>query len=220
MGHHGEFDAWNHGLTHVLDTQHILPDGSVSNAVRIGESSATIDTSAPGTHLLALSSQWSESTLAPKKFLAYLNEEGLAHIATLRQQAGQENESGVERYSRRAKTIIQRGTSLNNSVTEALGLDLELVPATNPHSLAANEPLNVTLLFRGKPLEGAKVELESLSIDGLSATTYRTDKNGHATLAHAKRGAWKIHTIWSVPDSSRVNQFETLFASLTFTYEP
>lgn len=60
--------------------------------------------------------------------------------------------------------------------TKPLGMKFEIVPKKNPFSLKKGENLYITVLYEGKPLEGAKIE----TWDHKELT--KTDKNGMASV--------------------------------------
>jgi uncharacterized GH25 family protein len=77
----------------------------------------------------------------------------------------------------------------------------------------------VRVLFHGKPLAGALVDLESLSVGILPIVTKITDDRGRAQFSLPKTGAWKLNVIWTTPRADNDGaEFDTIFASLTFGY--
>lgn len=171
-----------------------------------------------GSHVVTLESAPAESDLPAGEFNDYAQHEGLAAVRDWRAANGQDRANGRELYARRAKAIIQTGTRLSD-VGTPVGLSLEIVPLRHPLALKPGAALPVTLRFRGKPLAGARIHIESLSgVTGGNAGTI-TDSEGAAAFTFPHEGAWKIAAVWSVPIADNLRaDFDTLFASLTFGY--
>lgn len=178
---------------------------------------ATFRLRGAGTHVITLESAPVESDLPPAEFNDYVAHEGLTAVQDWRASNAQSGARGRETYARRAKALVQIG-GRPSDVSRPLGLSLEIVPERNPLFLRPNEALPVLIYFRGRPLAGARVECESL--DRLApSTTATSDAHGRANCAIARKGRWKVATVWSVPVTANPRaDFDTLFSSLTFGY--
>lgn len=71
-----------------------------------------------------------------------------------------------------------------------LGHMLELIPQRNPASLKPGEPLEVLVLFQGKPLAGAGIEVSNLvdKIEEEKIARYTTDASGLASVKLRNKG--------------------------------
>src|SRR5262245_59428496 len=98
----------------------------------------------PGGLVIAYRSERYPVVLDPAKFAAYLDLEGLPQVAP-----------GREVFSRCAKSLLAVGSTGDRALTQPVGLTLELVPETDPYTLAPGAKLSVRLLYEGKPLAGA-----------------------------------------------------------------
>jgi hypothetical protein len=124
---------------------------------------------APGTHLLALTSQLAFIELPPEAFTTYLREEGLGYALRQRQEAGEAStKPGREAYRRCAKALVlaSQGPAArlppalgDTAFRRVLGLPLELVPEQNPYRLRAGAGLTVRVLSLGQPVPGALVQV-------------------------------------------------------------
>jgi hypothetical protein len=124
---------------------------------------------APGTHLLALTSQLAFIELPAEPFTAYLREEGLGYALRQRQEAGEAStKPGREAYRRCAKALVlaSQGPAArlppalgDTAFGRVLGLPLELVPEQNPYRLRAGAGLTVRVLSLGLPVPGALVQV-------------------------------------------------------------
>ena len=176
----------------------------------------------PGLHVLAMQSTYALSDLPALRFDDYAKAEGLALVIATRNRSGATKPNGRERYSRRAKALIQVGdqTAANQQLaTHAVGLKLEIVPERNPYALDATRMLPLRVMYKGRRLPGATVKLTSLEFDAKPLATAVTDRTGHASLRVPPVGTWLVNVIWSEPvrGDPKVD-FDTTFSSLTFGY--
>jgi uncharacterized GH25 family protein len=176
----------------------------------------------PGLHVIGLQTNYAFSELPAARFNDYAREEGLALVLAARQRAGKSNVAGRERYSRRAKALIQVGrqTPTNQALaTRPIGLKLEIVPERNPYALDASRSLPVHVLYKGRRLPNATVKLTSLEKDERPVATAITDKAGRARFQVPERGSWLLNVVWAEPvQGDRRADFDTTFSSLTFGY--
>ncbi|MEO7365530.1 MAG: DUF4198 domain-containing protein [Sphingomicrobium sp.] len=178
----------------------------------------------PGLHVIGMQSSFALSDLPAVRFNDYAKAEGLAVVLAARQRAGTVNANGRERYSRRAKALIQVGpqnAAANAMATRPLGLKLEIVPERSPYALGPSRMLPVRVRYNGRPLRGATVKLTSLEFDAKPIAIRATDQQGRATFNVPAVGDWLVNVIWSVPVTGDPNaDFDTTFSSLTFGYDP
>lgn len=101
---------------------------------------------------------------------------------------------------------------------QALGLPMEIVPATDPRFLKAGDTLNVQVLYQGKPLKN--IDLMPDAINQLGKTI-KTDNNGNATVTVANNGVnmLAVETAFARQDKSLADS-DAYFSSLNFTLEP
>ena len=225
VGHGQEVSDWKLGWDRIVSFTHYGPDryGDAGSTIvpRTEEAAgaANLTFTEPGTHMLAFTSRDSWIELEHEIFNGHVKKEGLTEVAAKREADGTTETPGTELYSRRAKTLIQVGDAYSDQITQPIGQLLEIVPGANPYALGADASLPVTVYYRGVPLEGATIDLESLSIADMPMQTMTTDADGRAAFEFGKAGAWKLNVIWSVPieDNDRAD-FDTIFTSLSFGY--
>jgi uncharacterized GH25 family protein len=122
---------------------------------------------------------------------------------------------GDESYSRHSKALVQVGTSVSEGATQPLGMTLEIVPDVNPYSAAGALPIHV--LFEGKPVTGALVELTNLENDATPIAAHLTDERGRASFAVPAGGKWLLNVVWKkLRADGEETQFESYFSSLSF----
>ncbi|MEO1595079.1 MAG: DUF4198 domain-containing protein [Pseudomonadota bacterium] len=218
VGHDGDYDPWPHGLTKLTRLDWVSPDGSMRDLVASArKADVSVRPESPGSHMLLLESSPSRSELEAERFDAYVAKEGLAAIAEHRRTVGASG-PGRERYSRRAKALVQVGDRIDAEIVSAdYGMTLELVPLAHPMTLAPGARLPVEVRYRGKPLPGALVTLESLSQPAVSKSAAVSDADGRVAFVVAPVADWKLNVVWGVP-ANVGGHYETLFSSLTFGY--
>lgn len=170
-----------------------------------------------GTHIIAFTSAHAANDLDSAAFNDYVEHEGLVLIREHRRLKGRTGEHGRELYSRRAKALVQVGDVITDTVSQPIGQTLEIVPPINPYLLKANEPLRARIWFHGRPLAGASVVLESLGPQATHGTPIVSDQDGMVTFHPPGAGAWKINVVWSYPITDPRAEYETIFASLSFS---
>ncbi len=195
----------------------------------------------PGLHLLVYDSNHARLTLEGDRFERHLAEQGLERVSKLRRARGQSQAAATEMYSRCAKALLRVAAAGEAAPTGAaggaasaggsgsagvgpvpggghdlrLGLPLELVPETDPYTLAGGGRLPLLLLYEGKPLAGAWVEARSNARP--ERVSGRTDAAGRVTLELPGPGFWLVKAVHMVdaPAGSGAD-WESWWASLTF----
>jgi uncharacterized GH25 family protein len=153
--------------------------------------------------------------LAAAKFEAYLREEGLDHVAKLREERKETEKPGREVYSRCAKALIRAGDAALG-FDRVAGLRCEIVPETNPFAAAPGDALTFRVVFDGKPLEGGLVVARS-NADPKHTVSARTDAAGRVKLTLDREGAWMVKCTHMVPAPAETGMdWESLWASVTF----
>lgn len=176
-----------------------------------------------GTHLIALDRNASTITLVARRFNAYLREEGLGSVITLRRRTGQMNRPGRERYSRFLKTIVQVGTRRDDSYGHVLGQRLEIVPQSNPSAANIGDRLAVRVLIEGRPLGGAQVTAYNRAASGnIERQTVTTSADGVATFTLNRSGQWLIRLVHMrrCAENCRGVDWESFWAALSFGMRP
>ena len=181
---------------------------------------ANVVLSEEGTHILGFESYHSFSSLAADKFNDYAKKEGLALVLEQRNRLKQNQDDGREIYSRKAKSLLQVGDTYTDNITKPIGHMLEIVPMQNPYTLKGEATLPIKVLFRGKPLENALVDIARLSVASPEKQEMRTNAKGEATFTIDTQGSWIVNVIWAVPNTDQSTaEFESYFSSLTFGYD-
>ncbi len=171
-----------------------------------------------GTHLFVFLSNPSSITLAADKFNAYLKEDGLDNIYTLRKSRNEMNKPASEQYQRYAKTLVQVGKTMDTACTRSTGITLDLIPQSNPYMLKKGEKLPVQILFQQQPLVNQLVVAWCRNAQGVFSgkKNYHTDKNGKVNIQLLTKGIWMISTVRMVPSADTFCDYRSHWGSLTF----
>lgn len=222
---HGKFrDRWNNNDRIVMlnDIQRGVRRDLRPELRSGGSADLTTSFATQGLHVLAMQSNYAMSDLPAIRFNDYARVEGLAVILATRRRTGALNTPGRERYSRRAKSLVQVGRPLpadHALATRPIGLKLEIVPERNPYALDGTRMLPVHVLYNGRRLPGATVKLTDLGADERPLAVAVTDKAGRARFRVPATGAWLLNVVWAEPvrGDPKVD-YDTIFSSLTFGY--
>lgn len=225
IGHSDEVERWNLTWERLHSFKSYGPDGVIDHQLAVTPGSsrdaggAVIALQREGTHVVAMESYHSISDLAAEPFNAYALKEGLTAAILRREAAGTTAANGREMYSRRAKTLVQVGDVPSDNVLRPVGHTLEVIPDHNPYAAMSETRFPVRVLFQGRPLAGALVDLTALGTGTEPTQGQRTDAKGRVTFDIPRQGAWKINVIWArVVEGRPEADFDTVFASLTFAY--
>ncbi|MEO6248154.1 MAG: DUF4198 domain-containing protein [Sphingomicrobium sp.] len=225
---HGQFrQRWGNDISRIPLIVDFSASGRVDQraAVRAGGDEDFVTTlTGPGIHVIAMQTTSALSNLPALRFNDYAKAEGLAAVIATRNQLGQNSLPGRERYSRRAKALVQVGAQTKSNsafATRPLGMKLEIVPLLNPYILGASRRLPVAVLYKNRPLANATVMLTNLAFDARPLQTVVTDARGRGTFTVPPVGDWLLNVLWSEPiNGDSQADFDTTFSSLTFGYNP
>ncbi|WP_414828529.1 DUF4198 domain-containing protein [Alteromonas sp. H39] len=226
VGHHHDSENWDLQPFRIVSLYHHTNDKKQDVSSQIISRTALtpglvkLNVSSEGTHLVSFESTESISRLSAEKFNAYAKEEGLTAIIANRNALNNADKEGVERYSRRAKAIIQVGDTTTDNALMPVGHSLEIVPVDHPYEALENGKLRVKVLYMGNALSGASLDLTRLESETHNPQATKTDENGIAEFNLTQSGKWMVNTIWGTPaDDKTGDEFVTYFSSLTLGYE-
>lgn len=195
------------GRSDLTETMRAAPAADLAPAVDLDA----------GASMIAFATTAVPISLETEKFLSYAEEEGLTNAIRFAEENDQDAYS--ERYSRRAKLFVARGENARTpeSALSPVGLTLEITPLEDPFARWADAPTPFRVTYKGEPLSGASVSLESLQTPGGKQRKI-SDEDGVVGFRFPKAGAWKINVVWTEPSGAVEEDFETIFSSLTIFY--
>lgn len=172
----------------------------------------------PGWLAIAYEGNAARLELDAERFERYLQEEGLDAVLRHRAANGAAGRPGRELYSRSAKALLRAGSTTDAAAAlpPILGLPLELVPESDPHVVAADQPFVVRLLYRGRGLSDVRVVAMPASDPG-AAQSARTNAEGRASFHLDRPGAWLVKAVHMEPAAVGLDaDWSSWWASLTF----
>lgn len=117
-------------------------------------------------------------------------------------------------YTKHAKTYVRVGRALgDDSWRQPVGVELELVPESDPTALVAGREFAVRLLKNGQPIPDTDVGL--VAANAKSGSLSKTDSKGRVRLRPDRAGWWLIRTTVLGPPSKPDLDWESGFATLT-----
>ena len=215
-------DGFEKGEPYARNPRHIMyfqvdPEEIGELAGEAGDEPAAVLTAdEAGLATLVYRSFPSRVSLEPEPFERYLRNEGLEAIVAERAALGESDKPGSEAFSRCAKSLVEVGDGPVEGYEKPLGLALEIVPLASPFALAADDELEVRVLWRGEPLDGAQVRAY---FEGEPQRTFtvRTDADGVARLAVGGPGARLLSVVhMERADAGSAVDWESTWSSLTF----
>jgi uncharacterized GH25 family protein len=198
---------WKSGST---DVRNLRADGKriIGDAVVDGT----------GTVIAAVWQSTNVVEMKPASFTRYLEGSGLTDIVAWREQHGESDKQGKERYSKYVKAILVSGKA-DGFANHPVGYVIEIIPEADPNTLKPGDVLPIQVLFRGKPAAGLQIETTSATTeeDAKDAVIGKTGPDGRLKVPLPNRGYWNIKTIKMerCTDPSAAD-WESFWASLTF----
>lgn len=207
-----------------LDRFEALPPagGAVGVPGRDGQDPAgALAIDAPGSWRIVYQSRPSLVKLTPEKFEQYLGEEGLAQALELRKRLGEGGTAASEAFSRSVAAIAcVAGAPPEGAGRRPAGLELEIVPATDPCAARPGDELRFGLHRAGRPSAGVQVVAMHRSAPERPLVA-RTDENGAVRFRLDEPGFWMIKAVHmeraeGLPDAD----WRSRWASITFEVAP
>lgn len=176
-----------------------------------------IQTRAPGTYLVGVSTRPREIALKAADFNDYLNHDGIPDTLAQRKKNNELGKDVRERYSKHVRAIFQVGDKLSDDFKKPLNYPVELIPQQNPYSLKAGQTIAVLCLREGRPIANQFVVAGWESSDGkLHELNARSDAKGLARIKLNSAGKWFVKFIHMTPITEPNLNYESKWASLTF----
>jgi uncharacterized GH25 family protein len=115
--------------------------------------------------------------------------------------------------------------TLNDSTfAHQTGQQLELIPEQNPYALKAGAALTVRVLYEGKPLRQAMVQVWQRGALGQTITRRTklyTNQNGRVLFHLSAPGNYMVSTVHIVSATDRKTaDWQSTWATLTFGFAP
>lgn len=214
-------ENWKGDKSRIIQLIHVTPSGQAidlkdSLSLTPGDS-LKLFLSKEGTNMIYFNSTNSFISLDPKKFNAYVEEDGLQYIKAERKKYNEENKNSNEYYQRSVKTILQVGNTLTDACTKPTSLPLDIIPLKNPYRETKDKKIPFLILFKGKPLPNYIIKIWSkLNFAKVSMQELRTDSNGKILLSKIN-GKIMVSAVYMerIMDDAKA-QWQSYWGSCTF----
>lgn len=210
----------------------VQPDRLARASARLGESVTDLSREAGGQKALRLKARFSSDGIAavwieskprtlelkPAEVKEYLDEIG-AWESVGRKWESRGSGRWRESYTKHAKTYVRVGRpDRDESWARPVGMELELVPESDPTHIAAGEELRAQLLKKGQPAPDVSVGL--VAANAKAGILSRTDSEGRVRLGFDHSGWWLVRVTLLEPSSKTGLDWESHFATLTLFVLP
>lgn len=213
------WDLKRHGVEQ-LGVQHLDTYQDLKATVQGGDKNNIEFTLADeGTHLVVMQSNNAFIEMAADKFNAYLEEDGLNEILSMRRRNNTMDKPSREFYSRHTKLLLQAGAKRDDTHSKVLGLPIEIVPLKNPYTAKKGEAIRFRILWQGKPLFGASVKVWNRHDNRTMLQNIFTGQDGTIETHLSNTGMWMISVVKMVPSKDKGADWQSYWGSLVFGAE-
>ncbi len=172
-----------------------------------------------GTAMITFNSTNSSIQLNAKDFNAYLEEDDLTDALEYRKQHNETDSSAKELYQRSVKTIVQVGNTKTDVCKKQTNLPLDIIPLSNPYSIANNQTMNVRVLFMGKPLPNTKMKTWQRIGSKVSDSSFITNEKGEFSFTLNTSGEWMVSCVHMMRLDENANaQWQSYWGTVTWGY--
>lgn len=220
------------GMAFPTNETGVKPDRLARASARLGKSITELGREAGGPKALRLKARFSQSGIAavwveskpralelkPAEVKEYLEEIG-AWDSIGRKWESEGKGRWRESYTKHAKTYVRVGRPEGDDAwARPVGMELELVPESDPTQVVAGQELRLRLFKNGQPAPDVAVGL--LAANAKSGTLSRTDSDGRVRLRFDRGGWWLVRTTVLEASSKPDLDWESRFATLTLFVAP
>jgi uncharacterized GH25 family protein len=197
-----------HNLEKITDLKTNFKEGKKDNV--------SIPLSTEGTHLIALQGAPIPAEIESSKFNAYLKENDLLDVLHYREQNNQSDNPGTEIFTECAKLIIQSGDKRDATYKKSAGLPLEIFVEKNPYNIKVGEMVRFKVMFKNKPLFGARVMVWNRADNRTTRQPIYTMKDGTIEARISSNGPWLITVVTAIPSTEKKAVWQIYRGSLMF----
>lgn len=172
-----------------------------------------------GTALIAFNSTNSFIQLEAPKFNEYLLEDGLTNATEYRKQNGETDSTGKEYYQRSVKTLIQIGAAKTDLYKKTTNLPLDISLLSHPYLISQATTMKARLLFKGEPLQQARVRVWHKLAGKVSEETFTSDSSGIVSFPVEPSGEWMVSSVYMerLTDDPKAD-WQSYWGSFTWGY--
>ncbi|MBT1703150.1 DUF4198 domain-containing protein [Chryseosolibacter indicus] len=212
-------EPWNLAR-HRIDRLEIHQNNKVKNVLKqvtpgehgVLEESPLVE----GTAMIVMQSNKAFSVLEGEKFNSYLQEDGLDDAYYHREKNNLLEDSAREFYSRYSKLLVQVGERRDDTYAKVVGLPIEIIPLQNPYNLKVGSPISYKILFKDRPLFGAKVRVWNRYNNRTTVQNIYSQQDGTIEARITNPGAWMVSVVVIEPSKDPKADWESYWGSLVF----
>ncbi len=182
----------------------------------------TVQTGAPGTYVLGMSTRHRDLGMDAADFNGYLEHDGIPDVLEARRRDGELDRDVWERYGKHVKAVVQVGDTRTDDFSAQFGYPAEIVPMVNPYTLGIGDEIVVQCFVDGKPVANQLVIAGGHGDGGaIEERSRRADANGKVRFRIREAGRWYVKFIHMVKEESDPDiDYESKWATLTFEVRP
>ena len=132
-------------------------------------------------------------------------------------------DSVTRRYAKYAKTVVEVGRGGSRAFSRVVGHPLELVPLSDPSTVSVGDTLSVRILYRGRPLPGARAHAGHVDatarqpVDAGADHHLTADGTGVVRVPIGSQGLWNVRMIHiAQADAGSGADWDAHWATLVF----
>jgi uncharacterized GH25 family protein len=197
-----------HTLEKITDLKTSFKEGKKDNL--------SVQLSNEGTYIISLQSAPAFVETESVKFNAYLKDNGLDDALHYREQNHQSDIPGTELFTECAKLIIQTGGKGDATFKKSTGLPLEIFVEKNPCNIKVGEMVRFKVMFRNKPLFGARVMIWNRADNRTTRQPVYTMKDGTIEARISSNGPWLMTVLTAIPSTEKNAAWQVYRGSLMF----
>ena len=212
-------EPWNLKKEKIIKLEHHRPDkvNDLIPAVIEGEKdNLRLTLTEEGTHLIVMQSAPAFIDLEAEKFNAYLKEDGLDEAYSQREKTNTLNKNGKELYARYSKLFVQAGNKTDDTYKKEVGLPLEIMPEQNPYQLKVGSRVSFKILFKGKPVFGARVKVWNRHSNRTVVQNIYSQQDGVIETHISNPGTWMVSVVKMIPSTDPKADWESFWGTLVF----
>jgi uncharacterized GH25 family protein len=154
-----------------------------------------------GLALMAMDLDVAEQTLSKEEFVSYLSQEALYDNMDTVKASPEKTFKEIRRGF--LKTLVCVDKPSGSCYDEVLGQELEIILNQNPYKMQYGDDMTATVLFQGKPLKNAPVNIETRIENGkVFSSRLTSDKEGKVYFKLNRAGTWMVSLAYVVPLAS------------------
>jgi uncharacterized GH25 family protein len=169
-----------------------------------------------GTHLFVMQTNHAFVDLEAEKFNEYLKEDGLDDAYNRRKKTNSLDKNGREMYARYTKLFVQAGKKKDDTYKKEIGLPLEIMPIQNPYQLKVGSRVSFKILFKGKPLFGARVKVWNRHNNRTMVQNIYSQQDGVIETHISNPGMWMVSVVNMIPAQHPKADWESFWGSMVF----